>query len=180
MAIKIESGHGLLYLSQIVEPEAGSNTPKNEIDRIAKSLNEWGFNLVLPLACLADEEEKYRLLTGLPIYEAAKQAGLKQIWVCLVATRRPDADKAVEEAQFQSSLNARLIGSEDLEEFRQFLNDAKPALLTSIPGIKDGYAKKIKEQRPFNSVEEMHSKLGAKRPLSWLKAYVNMKHLLLT
>jgi hypothetical protein len=180
MAIKVESGHGLLYLSQIVEPQSKSDARKDDLENISKSLRDWGFNLALPIACLADEAEKYQLLTGLPIYEAAKQAGLKQIWVCLIGTKRPDAEKAIGEARLQSNLNERLTGSEDLEEFRQFLNNAESSQLTSISGIKEGYAKKIKERRPFDSLEEMHKKLGSKQPLGWLKAYVKVKHLLLT
>jgi DNA uptake protein ComE-like DNA-binding protein len=176
MVIKIESGHGLLYLSQIVESQEQSKAEKSEVEEISKSITDWGFNLALPIVCLTSEEEKYRLITGLPIYEAAKQAGVKQIWVCLIATDRLNAEKAIEEAQLQSNLNQRLIEPEDLEDFRKFLNKAEISVLTSIPGIKEGYAKKIKDQRPFNSVDELHKKIGAKLPLKWLKAYVKVKN----
>jgi hypothetical protein len=170
MATKIESGHGLLYLSQIIEPKEKSEAPKTTLRKVSGSLSEWGFNLALPIVCLTDEEEKYRLLTGLPIYEAAQEAGLKQIWVFLVAAKQEDAEKAIAEAQFQSGLNERIIELDDLEKFRDFLNNNKSPL-TSIPGIKDGYAKLIKNERPFNSISEMKKKLGAKRCLNWLKGY---------
>jgi hypothetical protein len=170
MVSKIENGHGLLFLSQILAPLEESNIPKSKIDKISESCSSWGFNLSLPVVCLADEEERYHLLTGLPIYEAAKKAGLKRIWVFLVASQKPDAEKVIEEVQLQSSLNERLIGSKDLEEFRNFLNDEKSPL-TSISGIKDGNAKLIKGHRPFQSVEDMQKKLGLKRCANWLKAY---------
>lgn len=170
MASKIESGHGLLFLSQIIAPPEKSDIPKNKINRISEDLIKWGFNFALPVVCLTNEEEKYRLLTGLPIYEAAKEAKLQKIWVFLVAVHLDEAEKIIEEVQFQASFNERLIESEDLEEFQKFLNDEK-SILTSIPGIKDGYAKLIKSKRPFQSVEEMQKKLGAKRSLNWLKGY---------
>lgn len=174
MARKVESGHGLVFLSQIVEPSVKSNIANASIDAVAKSLTEWGFNFSLPVACLTDEEDRYCLLTGLPIYEAAKKAGLKQIWVFLVASQRSDAEKVVEQMQLQSQLNEQLVGSDDLEAFRDFLNNDK-SQLTSISGIKDGYAKLIKEKRPFSSVEDMQKKLGVKRSLNWLKAYKKRK-----
>ncbi|NJN91652.1 MAG: AAA family ATPase [Leptolyngbyaceae cyanobacterium SL_5_14] len=140
MANKIESGHGLLFLSQIMVPTKESNTSRTKTNRLLETFEKWGFNFVFPVVCLSDEEEKYRLLTGLPLYEAAKEAKLKQIWVFLVAVHQEEAEKVIEEVQFQASFNERLIESEDLEEFRKFLNDEE-SMLTSIPGIKDGYAK---------------------------------------
>jgi hypothetical protein len=174
MASKIESGHGLLYMSQIVKPLEDSDASKASIDAIAKSLADWGFNLSLPVVCLADEEEKYQLLTGLPIYEAAKKAELTQLWVFLVALKRQDAEKVVEQVQLQLKHNDRLIESEDLEEFRAFISNDK-SRLTEISGIKDKYAKLIRERRPFASVEDMQKKLGAKRCANWLKAYRKIK-----
>jgi hypothetical protein len=174
MKNQIESGHGLLYLSQIVEPAEKSNTSKSSIDAISKSLADWGFNFALPVVCLSNEEEKYQLLTGLPIYEAAKKAELKQIWVFLIALNQQDAEKVIEQVQLQSSLNEQLIGSVDLDEFRSFLSNDR-SRLTEIPGIKVGYAKLIKEKRPFASVEDMQKKLGVKRCANWLKAYKKVK-----
>jgi hypothetical protein len=170
MASKIENGHGLLFLSQIVAPSEEATVPKSKMDKVVESCSSWGFNFSLPVVCLTDEEERYHLLTGLPIYEAAKKAGLTRIWVFLVASKKQDAEKVIEEVQLQSSLNERLIGSQDLEEFRKFLND-ESSPLKSVSGIKDGNAKLIKNHRPFNSIEDMHKKLGLKRCANWLKAY---------
>ena len=172
MISKVESGHGLLYLSQIVEPQVESNVPGSSIEAISRSLNDWKFNFALPIVCLTDKEERYRLLTGLPIYEAAKKVGLKQIWVFLVAAQQVDAEKVIEEAQVQSKFNTRLVESADWEEFRDFLNDTKSPL-TSISGIKDGYARLIRDKRPYRTLEDMKKLLGPKRCLNWLKAYKN-------
>ena len=170
MTNKIESGYGLLYISQIVEPHVQSNANSSSINKLTKSFNTWGFNLSLPIVCLTDEEERYLLLTGLPIYEAAKKSDVKQIWVLLIAEKQPKAEKVIDEIDFQSSLNERLILPESLEEFREFLNDEKSPLV-EISGIKEGYAKLIRSERPFNSIEDMKKKLGAKRCLNWFKAY---------
>ena len=47
--------------------------------------------------------------------------------------------------------------------------------LTSIPGVKDGYAKLIRDKRVYSSLEDMQKKLGAKRGLNWLRAYKQSK-----
>ncbi len=174
MSVKVQSGYGLLYLSQILEPNGLSDIPQKTTDKIIKSLNDWGFNLSLPIVCLTQEEERYRLLTGLPIYKAAKEAGLKQIWVLLIAQEASTAEEVIEQVQLQSKLNEKLIEPEDLDEFLEFLN-AKESDLTSIPGIKEGYAKLIQEKRPFDSIDEMKQKLGPKRSMNWFKAYQKKK-----
>ena len=40
---------------------------------------------------------------------------------------------------------------------------------------KEGYAKLIKDNRSYSSLEDLQKKLGAKRPLSWLRAYKQVK-----
>ena len=170
MTDRIESGYGLLYVSQIVKPEVISNVSQASVDRFSKSFSQLGFNLAIPIVCLTQEEGKYQLLTGLSIYEAAQQSGVKQIWVLLIGDKRQNAEKILNEIEFQMSLNERIIDPREMDEFIEFLNDDKSPL-TSLSGIKDGYAKLIKENRPFNSIEEMKKRLGAKRCLNWLKAY---------
>ncbi|MGJ3249637.1 MAG: hypothetical protein ACFE0J_00690 [Elainellaceae cyanobacterium] len=173
MALKVESGHGLVYLSQIVEPDAISDIPESLVKKIAKSLDDWGFNLSLPVVCLTEEEEKYQLITGLPIYRAAKESGIKQIWVLLIAQKSSEVEEAVKQVQLQSSLNERIVESGNLDKFMDFLNDSKSPL-TSIPGIKEGYARLIKAKRPFTSVDEMRRKLGPKRSINWFRSYQEM------
>jgi hypothetical protein len=110
------------------------------------------------------------LLTGLPLYEAAVEAELERIWVFLIAAKQPEAEKAIEQALFQSKLNERVVEPQDVTDFLDFINNSKSDL-TSIPGVKDGYAKLIRDKRVYTSLEDMQKKLGAKRGLNWLRAY---------
>lgn len=168
----IQSQPRLMVLHEIEVSQNSSITAKSVITRVAKSLEkeELGFNPVLPLVCFTDEEDKYHLLTGLPIYEAALTANVERIWVFLIAAKQAEAEKAIEQAVLQSQLNDRVVEPQDVTEFLDFINNTK-ANLTSIPGVKDGYAKLIKNNRPYNSLEDMQKKLGAKRSLNWLRAY---------
>ena len=169
----IESGAGLAFLSQIIVPDQEvkiSKEEKEELSKVSKSLHSRGFNLAVPIACLSDEEDKFFLLTGLPIYNAAQTSGLKQIWIFLIAEKKSKAEKLIEELSLQSKLNDRVIYSEDIKEFLDFINDEKSPL-TSIRGIGEKYAKKITDRRPYESPEDMHKKLGDKQPLTWLRAY---------
>lgn len=160
----------LLVLGQIKVGQEISGTSKPLLEKIAKNLKECGFNLSFPMACLTEEEDKYHLLTGLPIYEAAIMAELDRIWVFLIAAKQPEAEKAVEQLLLQSKLNDRIVESQDITEFLEFINHQNSDL-KSIPGVKDGYAKIIAANRPYISKEDMQKKLGAKRSLNWLKAY---------
>jgi hypothetical protein len=89
----VETRPYLLPLNQIEIPEGESGTPKKTVKQVAGFIKEGGTNAVIPLACLAAQADKYHLLTGLPIYEAAKMAELKEIWVFLVAASIEDAKK---------------------------------------------------------------------------------------
>ena len=95
---------------------------------------------------------------------------IEQIWVFLIAAQQPDAEKAIEQVILQSKLNERIIEPQDISKFLEFIND-KQSNLTLIPGVKDGYAKLISNNRPYTSQEDMQKKLGAKRSLNWLRAY---------
>ena len=169
----IESKPSLVVLSQI-EVAQDSRTPKTVINKISENLKEWGFNFSLPIVCTTDKEDKYHLLSGLPIYEAALTAGIERIWVFLIANEYSEAVKVVEIALFQSKLNEMVIELNDVEEFLEFINNQK-CDLTIIPGVKSGYAKKISDNRPYASQEDMQKKLGAKRSLNWLRAYKQSK-----
>ncbi len=60
---------------------------------------------------------------------------------------------------------------QEFKEFFKFINDANSDL-KSISGIGKEYAKKIADQRPYMSLEDMRNKLGSKAPVKkWLKAY---------
>ncbi|MGB3207832.1 MAG: hypothetical protein WBB28_22845 [Crinalium sp.] len=170
----IETKPSLVVLNQIEVSQESSGTSKYIIDKVSENLKKWQFNLALPIVCITDQEDKYRLLTGLPIYEAAVAADLARIWVFVIAARQPEAEKAIEPVVLQSKLNERVVDPEDILEFLKFLDDVKSPL-TLIRGIGDKYALKIAAKRPYKSPEDM-KKLGTKQPLAWLKAYKEWKN----
>ena len=171
---KIESQPSFLVLNQIEISQENSGTSTSIIKKVSQSLTDWNFNLSLPIVCLTDEEDKYHLLTGLPIYEAGKAANLVRMWVFVIAAKQPEAEKAIEQAVLQSKLNQRVVEPQDVTDFLDFINNPKSDL-TSIPGVKDGYAKLIRDKRVYSSLEDMQKKLGAKRGLNWLRAYKQSK-----
>ena len=171
---KFESQPALLFLNQIEVSQENSGTSTSIIKKVSQSLTDWNFNLSLPIVCLTDEEDKYHLLTGLPIYEAGKAANLIRMWVFVIAAKQPEAEKAIEQAVLQSKLNQRVVEPQDVTDFLDFINNPKSDL-TSIPGVKDGYAKLIRDKRVYSSLEDIQKKLGAKRGLNWLRAYKQSK-----
>jgi hypothetical protein len=170
----IESQPSLVVLNQIKVSQEKSGISKSDLKKVSESLKVWEFNLALPIVCITDEEDKYHLLTGLPIYEAAVEAELERIWVFLIAAKQPEAEKAIEQAVLQSKLNERVVEPQDVTDFLDFINNPKSDL-TSIPGVKDGYAKLIRDKRVYISLEDIQKKLGAKRGLNWLRAYKQSK-----
>ena len=170
----IQSQPSLVVLNQIDVSQEQSGTSKSDLKKVSESLKVWEFNLALPIVCITDEEDKYHLLTGLPIYEAAVEAELERIWVFLIAAKQPEAELAIEQAVLQSKLNQRVVEPQDVTDFLDFINNSKSDL-TSIPGVKDGYAKLIRDKRVYSSLEDMQKKLGAKRGLNWLRAYKQSK-----
>lgn len=171
----IESQPSQVVLNQIVVNKDTLDVSKSTLNKVVASIQETGFNLSFPFVCITDEEDKYQLLTGLAIYEAAIIAGIERIWVFLIAAKQPEAEKYIEQALLQGKLNDRVIEPEDVANFLEFINNKKSDL-TKIPGVKDGYAKLISDKRPYASQEDMQKKLGAKRSLNWLKAYKTIKH----
>lgn len=171
---KIESQPSFVVLNQIEISQENSGTSTSIIKKVSQSLTDWNFNLSLPIVCLTDEEDKYHLLTGLPIYEAGKAANLVRMWVFVIAAKQPEAESVIEQAVLQSKLNERVVEPQDITDFLDFINNPKSDL-TSIPGVKDGYAKLIRDKRVYSSLEDMQKKLGAKRGLNWLRAYKQSK-----
>ncbi|MEG4339945.1 hypothetical protein [Microcoleus sp. D3_18_C2] len=171
---KLESQPALLFLNQIEVSQEKSGTSTSLLKKVSQSVRDWNFNLSLPIVCLTDEEDQYHLLTGLPIYEATKEANLIRLWVFVIAAKQPEAEKAIEQAVLQSKLNERVVEPQDITDFLDFINNPKSDL-TSIPGVKEGYAKLIRDKRVYSSLEDMQKKLGAKRGLNWLRAYKQSK-----
>ena len=166
----VESEPRLSALNQIEASTESSQTSEADIRKISQALKEQKFNVSLPIVCLTEEEDKYRLLTGLPIFEAATLAELPRIWVFLIAATKLDASEVIEQVLLQSKLNQAVFDLEDIQKFVDFINKAKESELTKIPGVKEKYAKLIQSKRPFDSPEDI-KKLGPKRSLQWLQAY---------
>ncbi|HEY9614201.1 hypothetical protein, partial [Allocoleopsis sp.] len=114
--------------------------------------------------------------TGLPIYKAAETAKIQRIWVFLIAAKQPEAEEAVEQALLQSRHNQRAEETQyepsvPKKDFLEFVNDENSDL-TLIFGLGKTSAKRIADNRPYTSLEDMQKKLGSKAPLKkWLKAY---------
>jgi hypothetical protein len=174
--VSVETRPYTLHLNQIKKMEVNSGASKKVLNKITGNLKKTGFNSVLPIACLTDNEDEFVLLTGLPIYEAAKSAGLKEIWVFLVAAEKAKASKWVKQNQMLSKFNKpirsneKVINSQDISAFLKFVNK-KTSDLTSVVGIGPKIAQKICDNGPYNSLEELQSKLGQKRPLNWIRAF---------
>lgn len=160
----------LLALNQITRPESDSGTSPKTLETLANFLKQQQLNLVLPIACLGEQEEEYRLLTGLPIYEAAQAAGLKDLWVFLVAMTPADASPLVEQVAVLSKLNETVLTPADYANFVAFLN-ARNSDLTSIRGIGEKTVEKIIRHRPYKDFADVQDKLGSKRVLNWGRAY---------
>jgi hypothetical protein len=168
--VSVETRPYILSLNQIKKIEVNSGTPKNVLNKITDSLKENGFNSVLPIACLTDNKDEYLLLTGLPIYEAAKSAGLKKIWVFLVATQQAEASRWVEQYHMLSKLNETVVEPQNVTEFLNFINGSHSDLI-SVKGIGPKIAQKIRENGPYNSLEELQEKFGHKISLNWIRTF---------
>ncbi len=172
--VSVETRPYTLSLNQIKKIEVNSGTPKNVLNKVTKNLKERGFNSLLPIACLTNNEDEYHLLTGLPIYEAAKSAGLRKIWVFLVAAQQAEASQWVEQNKMLSKLNEMIIEPQNVTDFLKFINDQNSDL-TSVTGIGAKTAQKIIENRSYESLEDLQKKFGRKRPSNWIKAFKQKK-----
>jgi hypothetical protein len=101
----------------------------------------------------------------------AVSAGLKEIWVFLIAAQAVESQKWLEQVREFSKLNETVVNSQDISAFLKFVNK-KTSDLTSVVGIGKTYAKKIRDNSPYRSLEELQNKLGQKRrPLNWIRAF---------
>jgi 5'-3' exonuclease len=160
----------ILFINQIETVKENSGIPKKALNQASEKLKEGGSNCVLPIVCLTNTEDKYHLLTGLPIYEAAKAAGLEEIWVFLVAAQQAEAQKWIEQTLMLSKLNETVVEAQDTTDFLEFIND-KTSDLTSVKGIGPKTAQKLIENGPYKSLEDLQKKLGPKRSLNWIRAF---------
>ncbi len=165
--IGVETKPYVLSLNKIEIAQGDSGIAKKTLNQMADMLKAEGANAILPIACLTEEIDKYQLLTGLAIYEAAKAAGLKQIWVFLIAEQQIEAKKWLVQANQFSRLNEIVVDSKDVSEFLTFINN-KNSDLTSVKGIGKVLAEQIVQNSPYKSLENLKDKFGQKRPLNWI------------
>jgi DNA uptake protein ComE-like DNA-binding protein len=168
--IGVETKPYVLSLNKIEIAQDNSGITKKTLNKIADILKADGSNAILPIACLAEELDKYQLLTGLGIYEAAKAAGLKEIWVFLIAEQQTEAKKWLAQANEFVKLNQVVVDSTDVSEFLEFINN-KDSDLTSVKGIGTVLAEQIVKNRPYKSLENFKDKFGQKRPLNWIRNF---------
>lgn len=168
--IGLETKPYVLALNQIEIDEVNSGIAKKILKKMANMLKAEGANAILPIACLTEELDKYKLLTGLAIYEAAKAAELKQIWVFLIAEQQIEAKKWLAQANEFSKLNEVVVDSQDVSEFLEFINNQNSDL-TSVKGIGTVLAEQIVKNSPYKSLEHFKEKFGPKRSLNWIRNF---------
>ena len=174
MAIKdkvaVETKPYILFLNQIKVAQEQSDTPSKNLKLATASLQAIGINAVLPMVCLTDQEDQYQLLTGLPIYEAAKAAGLEKIWAFVIAALPTEANQMLEHWLLLLKLNDTVIEPQDIDQFLAFIN-SKKSVLTEIAGIGSKTADKIIAGRPYESLASAQKQLGKKRVMNWIRAF---------
>lgn len=174
MAIKdkvaVETKPYILFLNQIKVTQEHSDASLKNLKQATAVLQTFGVNTVLPMVCLTDQEDQYQLLTGLPIYTAAKSAGLEKIWAFVIATQPNAANQALEQWLLLSKLNDTVIEPQDIDQFLAFVN-GKKSVLTEIVGIGNRTADKIIAGRPYESLVAMQEQLGKKRVMNWIRAF---------
>ncbi|MCV6637113.1 hypothetical protein [Candidatus Albibeggiatoa sp. nov. NOAA] len=150
-----------------------SGLSRRALKDLAVTLKDNQASAVLPVACVTDDEDKYHLLTGFDIVEAARAAELAQIWVFVIAVPQTEAGQWMATHGTLSKLNDSLIEPNDVDNFIKLINDTK-ADMTMIPGIGHMTADKVAAARPYKDLADVQSKLGKKRPLNWIRAYKNL------
>jgi len=155
-------------LKDIITDGLKSDVSKKTLEKLAESLKET--NLVLPIVCLSDQEDHYPLLAGLPIIEAAKIAGVKEMWVMLIAKPKADALKMLHSLPDLLKVNDMFVDDQMKQDFMAILND-KAFNLTTIKGIKEKTAEKIIKSRPYKTWEDVEKTNGKRTPLKWLQNY---------
>ncbi|KOR27393.1 hypothetical protein TI05_19115 [Achromatium sp. WMS3] len=127
----------LLSMGQIEEIEVAKKYPNNPnykiIDKISENLKNTQINFILPIAYVTEQDDKYHLLSGGDIYEAAKLAGLRELWVFLVSPSKPtEPGKIFEQVDVLSKLNETTIESEDIDDFLILINTKTSGELCSL------------------------------------------------
>jgi len=163
-----------IHLTQLIVPQGQKTTlTKTKLQDLAQHLKDVKTNMVLPIACATDDEEKYDLLTGIDIYEAAKLAECNEIWVFIIAASKKEAMQWLALHGELSKCNEMVVDTRYIDKFIDFINQSGNDL-TSIKGIGKSNATKIESHRPYKDLADLHKKLGPKQPLKWIRAYSTM------
>lgn len=173
----IETKPYLVALNELIVPEgANSDFSKPELQRMkatTEALKSWKCNFSLPIACLAEDQRKYYLLTGLPVYQAAIDAELQRIWIFLIASQKLEAEKMIELILQQADLNRRVTTEDDFQKFLSFINN-KDSVLTKVSGIGAKFSEKIEAKRPYKTKEQFQADYGKLRSLKWMSAFTKI------
>ncbi|RKZ51901.1 MAG: hypothetical protein DRR16_14245 [Candidatus Parabeggiatoa sp. nov. 3] len=164
----------LLSMGQIEVGEENSNASNDKvIGKISENLKDTQINFVLPVAYVTEQDDKYHLLSGGDIFEAAKLAGLKELWVFLISPSKPTESKKVfEQVRTLSKLNEITIEPENIDDFLILLNTKTISELCSLKiGIGPKTAPKVVEKRSYSTLGEVQAIFGVKKVLRWLKTY---------
>ena len=164
----------ILPIGQIEVGEENSNAANDKaIVKISENLKDTQINFVLPVAYVTEQDDRYRLLSGGDIYEAAKLAGLKELWVFLISPSKPtESEQVFEQVRTLSKLNEITIEPEDIDDFLILLNTKTIDELCSLKiGIGPKTAPKVIENRSYSSLSEVQNKFGVKRVLRWLRTH---------
>jgi DNA uptake protein ComE-like DNA-binding protein len=160
-----------ILLKDIITDGLKSDVSEETLEKLAEGLKET--NLVLPIICLSDKVEQYPLLAGLPLIEAAKIAGLEQMWVMLIAKPKADALKMLHSLPDLLKVNGVFASDEQTKKyfFVAVLDKGEQKDLTTIKGIGKVTAEKIIKSRPYKTWEDVEKMGGKKTPLKWLQNY---------
>lgn len=91
-----------------------SEQVESEINAAAKSMKELGTNLSAPLVSLTSKEEEYQMLSGEPLLEAARRAGLVRLRVMILPTTPEYATHFVKDFEVQNR-----VAREKVNKFSQ-------------------------------------------------------------
>lgn len=103
----------LVVLSQVinssqVKKQKYSDKEEAEINTAAKSMKELGTNLSAPLVCLTGDEDKYQILSGHLLLEAARRANITRLRVMVLSTTPEYAKHFVKDFEIQNKISRKI------------------------------------------------------------------------
>ena len=92
-------------LKQNTKTQKYSEQMESEINVAAKSIRKLGTNLSAPLVCLTGKDDEYQMLSGEPLLEAARRAGLERLRVMVLPTTPEYAAHFVKDFEVQNRVS---------------------------------------------------------------------------